>query len=83
MQAGSDRDKLGQAIGYTERAANGIEALAASDPANLFYWSNLAMDYDNLEFLYGQVGNRTAQESYARKRQFAAGKASANDPGHR
>ncbi len=82
LQAGSDRDKLGQAIGYTERAANGIEALAASDPANLFYWSNLAMDYDNLEFLYGLVGNRPAQEAYARKRQFAAGKANPNDPGH-
>jgi tetratricopeptide (TPR) repeat protein len=82
MQAGSDRDKIGQAISYTERAASGIEGLAASDPANLFYWSNLAMDYDNLEFLYGLVGNRAAQEAYARKRQFAAGKANPNDPAH-
>jgi hypothetical protein len=39
------------------------------------------MDYDNLEFLYGQIGNRAAQEDYARKRQFAAGKANPNDSG--
>jgi tetratricopeptide (TPR) repeat protein len=82
LQASSDREKLGQAIAYTERAANGMEALAASDPANLFYWSNLAADYDNLVFLYGLAGNRGAQEGYARKRQFAAGKAKpGNDAG--
>ena len=70
-QANSDREKLREAIDYTQRAAAGVEALATSDPANLFYWSNLAMDYDNLEFLYGLIGNRSAQEAYARKRQDA------------
>jgi tetratricopeptide (TPR) repeat protein len=70
-KAKSDRGKLQEAIGYTERAAKLLEALAASDPGHLFYWSNLAMDYDNLEFLNGLIGNRSAQESYARKRQQA------------
>ncbi len=83
MQAGSDRGKIAEAIAYTERAANGMEALAQSDPANLFYWSNLAADYDNLEFLNGLIGNRGAQDAYARKRQFAVNKAkpSGNDNG--
>ena len=81
LQAGSDRDKLREAISYTERAASGMEALAASDPANLFYWSNLAADYDNLEFLNELVGNRGAQEIYARKRQDAMARAKMGAPG--
>ena len=81
LLAGSDREKLREAIAYTERAAAGTEALAASDPANLFYWSNLAADYDNLEFLNGLVGNRSAQEVYARKRQDAMARAKMGAPG--
>ena len=81
LLAGSDREKLREAIAYTERAAGGTEALAASDPANLFYWSNLAADYDNLEFLNGLVGNRSAQEVYARKRQDAMARAKMGSPG--
>jgi len=66
-----DRGKLQEAIGYTERATKLLEDLAAADPANLFYWSNLALDYDNLEYLNGVIGNRGAQATYARKRQQA------------
>jgi tetratricopeptide (TPR) repeat protein len=71
----SDRDKLREAIAYTQRAAALLEALVASDPTNRFYWTNLAADYDNLEFLNGVIGNRAAQEAYARKRQEARAKA--------
>jgi tetratricopeptide (TPR) repeat protein len=72
--ARSDRGKMQEAIGYTERAAKLLEGLAASDPGNLFYWSNLAADYDNLEYLNGLVGNRGDQGAYARKRQQAVEK---------
>jgi tetratricopeptide (TPR) repeat protein len=73
LASGSDhnRDELRQAIADIERAAGMIEGLAASDPANLYYWSNLAADYDNLEFLNGLAGNRSAQTAYAAKRQDA------------
>jgi tetratricopeptide (TPR) repeat protein len=79
MQANSERDrnKLVQAISYTERAVSDMEALTASDPSNLFYWSNLAIDYDNLSFLNGAIGNRAAEDAYARKRQDATGRAKA------
>jgi tetratricopeptide (TPR) repeat protein len=66
-----DRAKLQEAIAYTERATKLLETLATGDPANLFYWTNLARDYDNLEYLNGVIGNRGAQETYARKRQQA------------
>ena len=77
MQAGAERDrgKLEQAISYTEHATGTMELLAASDPGNLFYWSNLAIDYDNLSFLNEAIGNRAAEETYARKRQDAADRA--------
>jgi tetratricopeptide (TPR) repeat protein len=77
LASGTDhnRDELRQAIAYIERAAGGVEALAASDPANLYYWSNLAADYDNLEFLNGLTGNRSAQAAYAAKRQDALARA--------
>jgi tetratricopeptide (TPR) repeat protein len=73
--ASSDRDKLREAIAYTQRAAAIMESLAASDPTNRFYWTNLARDYDNLEYLNGLIGNRNAQEAYARKRQEALARA--------
>jgi tetratricopeptide (TPR) repeat protein len=76
-QAGAerDRDKLHQAISYTARAASLMESLSASDPANLFYWSNLAIDYNNLQMLNGADGNHSAQEAYDRKRQDAMARA--------
>ena len=49
--------------------------MAASDAANLYYWSNLAADYDNLEFLNGLAGNHSAQTAYAAKRQDALARA--------
>jgi tetratricopeptide (TPR) repeat protein len=76
----SDRDKVQAAIGYIERAAKLLESLAANDPSNLFYWTNLAIDYDNLEFLNGLIGNRGAQEAYARKRQLALERAKGENP---
>jgi tetratricopeptide (TPR) repeat protein len=78
LQSKTDRSKLRDAISYTERAAGGVEALAASDPGNLYYWSTLAADYDNLEFLNGLAGNRSAQQAYAAKRQDAIAKAKMN-----
>jgi tetratricopeptide (TPR) repeat protein len=80
--ANSDREKLREAISYTQRAVAIIESLSASDPTNRFYWSNLAADYDNLEFLSGVTGNRSAQEFYARKRQEALARAKGGVPGN-
>jgi hypothetical protein len=54
--------------------------LAVNDPNNLFYWNNLARDYDGLEFLNGIAGNRSVQEAYARKRQQAIEKAKMIEP---
>jgi tetratricopeptide (TPR) repeat protein len=80
--ASSDRDKLREAISYTQRAVAIMESLSASDPTNRYYWSNLAADYDNLEFLSGLTGNRNAQEFYARKRQEAIARAKGGIPGN-
>jgi tetratricopeptide (TPR) repeat protein len=82
LAGNSDREKLKEAITYTQRAVAILESLAASDPTNLFYWSNMAADYDNLEFLNGLTGNRSAQETYARKRQDALARAKAGRSGN-
>ncbi|MEA2946277.1 MAG: hypothetical protein QOI40_1607 [Alphaproteobacteria bacterium] len=79
-QSKSDRRKLQDAISCTERAAKILEVLAVNDPNNLFYWNNLARDYDGLEFLNGIAGNRSVQEAYARKRQQAIEKAKMIEP---
>jgi tetratricopeptide (TPR) repeat protein len=70
-----DRGKAMQAIGFTERATGIMANLADSDPGNLFYWSNLAIDYNNLAVLNEEIGNRGAAEAYARKRQDATDRA--------
>ena len=80
--ANSDREKLREAISYTQRAVAILESLSAGDPSNRFYWSNLAADYDNLEFPSGVTGNRSAQEFYARKRQEALARAKGSVPGN-
>jgi tetratricopeptide (TPR) repeat protein len=80
--ANSDREKLREAISYTQRAVAIMESLSASDPTNRYYWSNLAADYDNLEFLSGLTGNRNAQDFYARKRQEAIARAKGGVPGN-
>jgi tetratricopeptide (TPR) repeat protein len=79
--ASSNRDKQLEAVTYVQRAAAILESLAASDPTNRFYWSNLARDYDNLEYFNGRIGNRSAQEVYARKRQEALGRSQGDGSG--
>jgi tetratricopeptide (TPR) repeat protein len=76
-----DRTKLSQAISYTAEAATLMETLCSSDPANLFYWSNLAIDYNNLAMLNGLAGNRRAQEEYELKLRVAAAKAKPTNQG--
>ena len=81
VTASSDSDKQQEALAYMQRASGVLESLAASDPTNRSYWSNLARDYDNLEYFNGRIGNRSAQEVYARKRQEALGRSQGDDLG--
>jgi len=81
VTASSDSDKQREAVAYMLRASGILESLAASDPTNSFYWSNLARDYSNLEYFNGRFGNHSAQELYARKRQEALGRSQVDGSG--
>jgi tetratricopeptide (TPR) repeat protein len=66
-----DRSKMQQAVTYAEKAAGILEGLAAGDPSNAFYWSNLAIDDYNLSVMNASLGNKSAQQAYASKSQDA------------
>ena len=69
--AARDRNKLQQAIAFTEKAEATLQSLADGDPSNVFYWSNLAVDDYNLSVLNASLGNKSAQQAYAAKSQQA------------
>jgi tetratricopeptide (TPR) repeat protein len=75
--AARDRNKMQQAVAYTEKAENIEMGLAAGDPSNTAYWSNLMIDDDNLSFLNGALGNKAAEQAYATKRDQAQQRAQA------
>jgi tetratricopeptide (TPR) repeat protein len=75
--AARDRNKLQQAIAFTEKAEAILQSLADGDPSNVFYWSNLAVDDYNLSVLNASLGNKSAQQAYAAKSQQAQQRAQA------
>ncbi len=66
-----DRSKMQQAVTYAEKSTGILEGLAAGDPSNAFYWSNLAIDDYNLSVMNASLGNKSAQQAYASKSQDA------------
>jgi tetratricopeptide (TPR) repeat protein len=75
--AARDRNKLQQAIAFTEKAEAILQSLADGDPSNVFYWSNLSVDDYNLSVLNASLGNKSAQQAYAAKSQQAQQRAQA------
>jgi tetratricopeptide (TPR) repeat protein len=69
--AARDRNKLQQAIAFTEKAEAILQSLADGDSSNVFYWSNLSIDDYNLSIMNASLGNKSAQQAYATKSQQA------------
>jgi tetratricopeptide (TPR) repeat protein len=69
--AARDRNKLQQAVAFTEKAEAILQSLADGDPSNVFYWSNLSIDDYNLSVMNASLGNKSAQQAYAAKNQQA------------
>jgi tetratricopeptide (TPR) repeat protein len=69
--AARDRNKLQQAVAFTEKAEAILQSLADGDSSNVFYWSNLSIDDYNLSIMNASLGNKSAQQAYAAKSQQA------------